>query len=71
MKAAPDKSRIDAILKLQPPSNRKEIHENKGMLNFSSKNNHKMHLYLRPLHDLLRQQKTWNKHRNIKIILMN
>ena len=31
------KSRIDAIIKLQPPSNKKKTHETLGMLNFLSK----------------------------------
>ena len=34
----PLKSRIDAIQKLQPPSNKKKIQEFLGMLNFLSKN---------------------------------
>ena len=52
----PLKSRIDAIQKLQPPPNKKEIQEFLGMLNFLSKNVYKMQLYLRPFYNILRQQ---------------
>ena len=45
----PLKSRIDAIQKLQPPTNKKKIQEFLGMLNFLSKYVYKMQLYLRPL----------------------
>ena len=50
------KSRIDAIQKLQPPTNKKKIQEFLGMLNFLSKNVYKMQLYLRPFYNILRQQ---------------
>ena len=49
-------SRIDAIQKLQPPTNKKEIQEFLGMLNFLSKYVYKMQLYLRPIYNILRQQ---------------
>ena len=52
----PLKSRIDAIQKLQPPTNKKKIQEFLGMLNFLSKYVYKMQLYLRPFYNLLRQQ---------------
>ena len=42
------KSRIDAIQKLQPPSNKKKIQEFLAMLNFLGKYVYKMQLYLRP-----------------------
>ena len=41
-------SRIDAIQKLQPPSNKKKIPEFHGMLNFLNKYVNKTQLYLRP-----------------------
>ena len=44
----PLKSRIDAIQKLQLPSNEKNIQEILGMLNFLSKYVYKLQLYLRP-----------------------
>ena len=44
----PLKSRIDAIQKLEPPTNKKKIQEFIGMLNFLSKYVYKMQLYLRP-----------------------
>ena len=72
MKAVPDKShffltrvkflgninrsRIDAIQKLQTPSNKKKIQEFTGMLNFLSKYVYKIQLYLRPFYNILRQQ---------------
>ena len=58
----PLKSRIDAIQKLQPPTNKKKIQEFLGMLNFLSKYVYKMQLYLRPFYNILRQQKNfeWN-----------
>ena len=52
----PLKSRIVAIQKLQPPTNKKKIHEFLGMLNFLSKYVYKMQLYLRPFYNILRQQ---------------
>ena len=52
----PLKSRIDAIQKLQPPSNKKKIQEFFRMLNFLSKYVYKMQLYLRPFYNILRQQ---------------
>ena len=58
----PLKSRIDAIQKLQPPTNKKKIQEFLGMLNFLSKYVSKMQLYLRPFYNILRQQNKfeWN-----------
>ena len=55
----PLKSRIDAIQKLQPPSNKKKIQEFFGMLNFLSKYVYKMQLYLRPFYNILRQQNSF------------
>ena len=52
----PLKSRIDAIQKLQPPSNKKKIQEFFGMLNFLSKYVYKLQLYSRPFYNILRQQ---------------
>ena len=52
----PIKSRIDAIQKRQPPTNKKKIQEFLGMLNFLSKYVYKMQLYLRPFYNILRQQ---------------
>ena len=52
----PLKSRIDAIQKLQPLSNKKKNQEILGMLNFLSKYVYKMQLYLRPFYNILRQQ---------------
>ena len=55
----PLKSRIDAIQKLQPPTNKKKIQEQKETprkLNFLSKYVYKMQLYLRPFYNILRQQ---------------
>ena len=52
----PLKSRIHAIQKLQPPTNKKKIQEFLGMLNFLSKYVYKMQLYLRPFYNILRQQ---------------
>ena len=52
----PLKSRIDAIQKLQPPTNKRKIQEFLGMLNFLSKYVYKMQLYLRPFYNTLRQQ---------------
>ena len=73
LKAAPDKSHaiektstltlfIDAIQKLQPPTNKKKIQEFLGMFNFLSKYVYKMQLYLRPFYNILRQQNNfeWN-----------
>ena len=58
----PLKSRIDAIQKLQPPTNKKKIQEFLGILNFLSKYVYKMQLYLRPFYNILRQQNNfeWN-----------
>ena len=53
----PLKSRIDAIQKLQPPTNKKKIQEFLGMLNFLSNYVYKMQLYLRPFYNILRQKK--------------
>ena len=50
------KSRIEAIQKLQPPTNKKKIQEFLGMLNFLCKYVYKMQLYLRPFYNILRQQ---------------
>ena len=52
----PLKSRLDAIQKLQPPTNKKKIQEFFGMLNFLRKYVYKMQLYLRPFYNILRQQ---------------
>ena len=52
----PLNSRIDAIQKIQPPSNRKKIQEFFGLLNFLSKYIYKMQLYLRPFYNILRQE---------------
>ena len=49
----PLKSRIDAIQKLQPPTNRNKIQKFIGMLIFYV---YKMQLYLRPFYNILRQQ---------------
>ena len=52
----PLKIRIDAIQKLQPPANKKKIHEFLGVLNFLSKYVYKIQLHLRPFYNILRQQ---------------
>ena len=52
----PLKSRIDAIQKLQIPSNKKKLQEFLGKLNFLSKYVYKKQLYLRPFYSILRQQ---------------
>ena len=52
----PFKSRIHAIQKLQPPTNKKKIQEFLGMLNFLSKYVYKMQLHVRPFYNILRQQ---------------
>ena len=52
----PLKSGIDAIQKLQTPTNKKKIQELLGMLNFLSKYVYKMQLYLRLFYNILRQQ---------------
>ena len=52
----PLKSRIDAIQKLQPLTNKKKNQEFFGILNFLSKNVYKMQFYLRPFYNILRQQ---------------
>ena len=50
------KSRIDAIQKIQPLTNKKKNQEFFGILNFLSKNVYKMQFYLRPFYNILRQQ---------------
>ena len=55
----PLKSRIDAIQKLQPPTNKKKNQEILGMLNFLSKYVYKMQLYSRPFYNILRKQKNF------------
>ena len=50
------KSRIHAIQKLQPPTNKKKIQEFFGMLNFLGNYVYKMQFYLRPFYNILRQQ---------------
>ena len=52
----PLKSRIHAIQKLQPPTNKKKNHEFLEMLNFLSKYVYKMQSYLRPFYNIPRQQ---------------
>ena len=52
----PLNSGIDAIQKLQPPSNKKKIHEFFGMLNFLKNYVYKMQLYSRPFYNILRQE---------------
>ena len=52
----PLKSRIDAIQKLQPPTNKKKIQGFLGMLNFLNKYVYKMQLYLRPFYNIPGQQ---------------
>ena len=52
----PLKSRIDAIQKLQPSTNKKKIQEFLGMLPFLSKYVYKLQLYLRPFYNILRQK---------------
>ena len=75
LKAAPDKSNfghnieretitplkscIDAIQKLQPPTNKKKIQEFLEMLNFLSKYVYKMQLNLRHFYKILRQQNNY------------
>ena len=58
----PLKSRIDAIQKLQPSTNKKKIQEFLGMLIFLSKYVYKMQIYLRPFYNILRLQNNfeWN-----------
>ena len=63
----PLKSRIDAIQKLQPPTNKKKIQEYIGMLNFLSKYVFKMQLYLKPFYNILRQQN--NRFEELKKLL--
>ena len=53
------KSRINAIRKLQPPTNKKKIQEFLEMLNFLRKHVYKMQLYLRPFYNILRQQNNY------------
>ena len=50
----PLKSRIDAIQKLQLPTNKKKNQEFLEMLNFLSKYVYKMQLYLKPFYNILR-----------------
>ena len=61
----PLKSRIDLIIKLQLPLNKKKkkIQEPFEIFNFLSKNVYKRQLYLRPFYNILRQQKNfeWTK----------
>ena len=52
----PLKSLIDAIQKLQAPTNKKKIQEFPGKLNFLGKYVDKMQLYLRPFYNIFRQQ---------------
>ena len=52
----PLKSRIHAIQKLQPPTNKMKIPEFLGMLYFLSKYVYKMQLHLRPFYNIFRQQ---------------
>ena len=52
----PLKSQIDAIQKLQPPTNKNKIEEFFELLIFLSKYVYKMQLYLRPFYNILRQQ---------------
>ena len=52
----PLKSRIDAIQKLQLPSNENKIQEFFGVPNFFIKYVYKIQLYLRPFYNILRQQ---------------
>ena len=51
----PLKSLIDAIQKLQPPTIKKKIQEFLLMQNFLGKYVYKMHVYLRPIYNILRQ----------------
>ena len=53
----PTKSCIDAIIKLQPPSNKNKIQEFLGMFHFLSKYVYKMQLYLKPFYNIFRQRK--------------
>ena len=57
----PLKPRIDAIIKLQPPSNKKKIQEFFGMLNFLSNYVFKIQLYLRSVYNILRQQSNFER----------
>ena len=61
----PLKSRIDAIIKPRPPSNKTKTQDFLGMLNYLSKNFYQMQLYLRPFYKILRQQNKfeWTKRR--------
>ena len=52
----PLKSRIAAIQKLQPPTNKKKIQEFIGMLNFLRKYVYKTQLYLKSFYNILRRQ---------------
>ena len=55
----PLKSRIDAIQKLQPPTNKKKIQKFHGILNFLNNNMYKKQLYLRPFYNILRQENSF------------
>ena len=49
-----NKPRIDAIQKLQPPSNKKKLQEFLGKLNCSSKYVYRMQLYFRAFYNIPR-----------------
>ena len=53
------KSRRDAIIKPQPPSNKNKIPQFLGTLNFLFKYVFKMQLFLRPIYSILRQEKNF------------
>ena len=53
------KSRIDAIQKLQPPTIKNKIQKLVGVLNFLTKFVYKMHLFLRPFYNILRQKNSF------------
>ena len=56
----PLKLRIDAVLKLQPPSNKKKTQYFFGMLNFLSHFVYKMQSYLRPFCNVLGHERSLN-----------
>ena len=60
------KSRINAIQKLQPPSNKKKLQELLAMLNFLGKYVYKMQLYLRPFYKSLDSKITSHGQQNTK-----
>ena len=62
----PLKSRIDAIQKLQPSTNKKKIQKFLGMLNFLSKHVYELQSYLRPFITFLDNKITLNRQQNIK-----